>query len=180
MLRAILSTKGQSCRQISCLHQGPCRRTEGGRGGGHGAPALVIRSRRAAQIIDRAAERRQSALPGGSPDPRRVAPYPFTTQHPGPGMSARRCPFSAARPAGGITDYPHRGCGAPQRRPADRSWSISASHPPSKCRPACGTAREAHNADRTLAPGRRIIDTGMSAMRILSRYDFDADSGEMA
>jgi len=91
MLRAIPKHKGTEHLQadIKARIKDLAEELEGGkRGGGHGAPALVIRPEGAAQIaLIGPPNAGKSALHGRlTGSAAHVAPYPFTTQHPEPGM----------------------------------------------------------------------------------------------
>jgi ribosome-interacting GTPase 1 len=91
MLRVIPKHKGTEHLQadIKARIKSLAEELEGGRkGGGHGAPALVVRPEGAAQLAligpPNAGKSSLHARLTGSDA--RVAPYPFTTQHPEPGM----------------------------------------------------------------------------------------------
>jgi ribosome-interacting GTPase 1 len=91
MLRCIPKHKGTEHLQadIKARIKDLAEELEGGkRGGGHGAPTLVIRPEGAAQIaLIGPPNVGKSALHGRlTGSGAHVAPYPFTTQHPEPGM----------------------------------------------------------------------------------------------
>jgi hypothetical protein len=91
MLRAIPKHKGTEHLQadIKARIKDLGEQIEGGRkGGGHGGPALVIRPEGAAQVAllgppNAGKSALHARLTGSGAH---VAPYPFTTQHPEPGM----------------------------------------------------------------------------------------------
>src|SRR5947207_12620787 len=91
MLRVIPKHKGTEHLQadIKARIKDLADELEGGRkGGGHGGPALVVRPEGAAQLAligpPNAGKSSLHARLTGSDA--RAAPYPFTTQHPEPGM----------------------------------------------------------------------------------------------